>query len=173
MKLLINKKTTNFLKSELRLAEEREIGGILVAEHRQDEVFSIAGISVQRSGGTGSRFVRDPAHHTEFLSRFFSQTGHDYTRYNYIGEWHSHPSFSVLPSIEDCTTMQAIVSDPRVNVSFAILLVVRLQAFGLLKLSATAFRVGHQPENVDLASETWRWPGSSFRQARSKVIRRI
>jgi hypothetical protein len=49
-------------------------------------------ISFQKRGGTFAHFVRDPTHHKAFLTDFFASTGKDYKRFNYLGEWHSHPS---------------------------------------------------------------------------------
>ena len=43
--------------------------------------------------------------------------------FNYLGEWHFHPSFSVRPSPEDVATMTELVEDERIPISFAVLLV--------------------------------------------------
>jgi hypothetical protein len=58
--------------------------------------------------------------------RFFDRTQHQYKRFNYIGEWHSHPSFEVKPSPQDVETMVKLVTDPAFKGSFAILMIVRL-----------------------------------------------
>src|SRR5438552_2278187 len=117
MRLLIPTIIINRLKYEL-CGRLREIGSVLVGEHVSGDVFRVADISVQRQGGALAHFVRDPVHHKEFLSEFFSRTGHDYLRFNYIGEWHSHPSFQPLPSQSDLETMYEIVNDPEVGANF-------------------------------------------------------
>ena len=105
MNLILTSKTLETLHQELKKARRREIGGVLVGEHIKGETFRIAGISVQRDGGGAAHFERDPVRAKEFLDAFFSETNHDYGRFNYLGEWHSHPTFTALPSQTDRTTM--------------------------------------------------------------------
>jgi integrative and conjugative element protein (TIGR02256 family) len=93
-----------------------------MGEHIGDELFRVVEISVQRSGGTAACFIRHPNEHKAQLERFFAQTGNDYARFNYLGEWHSHPSFEPAPSETDVCTMQSIVEDPEVGVNFLVLL---------------------------------------------------
>jgi proteasome lid subunit RPN8/RPN11 len=113
-----------------------------MGEHLGDEVFRIAEISVQHSGGTSACFVRHPKEHAAYLKEFFERTGHDYTRFNYLGEWHSHPSFEALPSRVDAHTMQSLVCDRTVGVNFLVLLIVRLAQRRKIEVTATAFRAG-------------------------------
>jgi integrative and conjugative element protein (TIGR02256 family) len=153
MRLLIPEPIRDLLRTELRLAGKREIGGILFGEHLGDSVFRIADISVQRDGGTFSHFVRNPDAHREQLERFFERTGRDYTRFNYLGEWHSHPSFVPLPSDDDVASMMRIVTDPDVGVTFALLLIVRLGRRKSFELSATTFFPTGEYMAVDVTSE--------------------
>jgi hypothetical protein len=81
---------------ELHRAKWREIGGVLVGEHVEGETFRLVDFSVQREGGDASHFIRDPAQHEVFLQAFFERTGHDYARYNYLGEWHSQHKLPVV-----------------------------------------------------------------------------
>jgi [CysO sulfur-carrier protein]-S-L-cysteine hydrolase len=155
MKLLVPRTIVERLKRELR-GRSREIGGVLVGEHVENETFRIVDISVQVSGGTAAHFVRDPVLHKAFLDDFFQRTGHDYQRFNYIGEWHSHPAFTPLPSGEDFTTMLELVRDPAVGVNFAVLIIARLGLWSGMQLSATTFRNGHAPEPADVAVEVTR-----------------
>src|SRR5258705_7361814 len=101
------------LQNELRRGGRREIGGLLLAEHLHDEAFRLADVTVQRIGGSAVHLVRDPALNQKQLDQFF-ETG-DYTRFNYLGEWHSHPSFEPRPSFKGIRTMQSIVEDPAVG----------------------------------------------------------
>ena len=78
-------------------------------------------------------------------NEFFRRTGRDYQRFNYLGEWHSHPSFSVRPSSEDVDTMTDIVTGPSSAISFAVLLVVRLRFWIWLDYSLTIFARGQPP----------------------------
>ena len=130
------------LTKELQRAGHREIGGVLVAEHIGADLFRLVDFSVQRSGGTAACFVRRPEHHKRFVAAFFRRTKDDFERFNYLGEWHSHPSFSADPSGVDVAQMQAIVEGGPEAPLFAVLLVLRLRATGGLELSAQAFRGG-------------------------------
>lgn len=155
MKLIIPSAIVDHLRQALHRAGSCETGGILVGEYLHDETFRLVALSVQPSGGGGTHhFVRDPSHHSEFLADFFQRTGQDYTRFNYLGEWHSHPCAAALPSDTDCETMDGIVRDPAVGANFAVLIITRLGQRGTMQLSATAFRAGRPPEVVVLAPET-------------------
>ena len=92
-----------------------------MGEHVRHDVFKVVDMSVQRSGGSVDCFVRDPTEHQATLQAFFARTGGDYTRFNYLGEWHSHPAFEPVPSAVDVATMQSIVEDPSVGVNFLVL----------------------------------------------------
>jgi len=152
MKLLLPLTIINRLNREAR-CRIREIGGVLVAEHVSDDVFRIVDFSIQRKGGTVAHFVRDPKDHKAFLADFLARTGQSYQRFNYIGEWHTHPAFQPLPSGADISAMLDIVDDPEVGVNFAILVIVRFRFFSSLELSATLFRSGIVPQSIDVEVE--------------------
>ncbi|MER9949533.1 Mov34/MPN/PAD-1 family protein [Mesorhizobium sp. M0047] len=158
VKLLLPDDIASRLNIALAKARRQEIGGLIVGEHVMDETFRIVDISIQTSHGTRTHFERDPVLHEEFLREFFERTGGDFERYNYLGEWHSHPSFDPLPSADDVRTMRSIVSDPKVGVNFAVLLIVRRTDSKRLSLSATAFSQLLPPESMivvgDVATAT-------------------
>jgi integrative and conjugative element protein (TIGR02256 family) len=153
MQLLLTSPITQRLQRELRKAGRREIGGLLMGEHVQGEVFRVVELTVQHSGGTTACFIRHPHEHQAELERFFERTGADYKRFNYLGEWHSHPSFAPLPSETDVQTMQSIVSDPSVGANFLILLIVKLAGRQTLQISATAFRPDALPIDAGVVLE--------------------
>jgi integrative and conjugative element protein (TIGR02256 family) len=154
MQLLLAPQITKRLKRELRRAGRREIGGLLMGEHLSDGVFRVVDISVQRAGGSHSCFIRNPTDHKTQLEKFFAQTGNDYARFNYLGEWHSHPSFDPFPSVTDVQTMQSIVDDPCVGVNFLVLLIPKLGSSMQIEATATAFRAGTPPLAVPIAAES-------------------
>jgi integrative and conjugative element protein (TIGR02256 family) len=147
MQLVLTAPVLKRLERELRRAGRKEIGGLLMGEHVGDGLFRVVELSVQRSGGTHACFIRRPEDHKTELERFFAQTGNDYARFNYLGEWHSHPSFEPLPSDTDIRTMQSMIEDPDVGVNFLVLMVCRLESGSgrVLHLTATAFRAGTSP----------------------------
>lgn len=153
MQVLLAPQVMKRLRRELWRAGSREIGGLLLAEHVADELFRVVEISVQRTGGTHVGFIRDPQRHRRQLESFFRRTGEDYTRFNYLGEWHSHPRFPAAPSSTDVESMQSIVEDPAVGVNFLILLVCRWGAARTIEATATAFRPLSHPVPVPIVFE--------------------
>ena len=110
-----------------------------MGEHVGPDAFRILDITVDHGGGSFARFVRVIRHHGRGLLAFFRRTGDQYRRFNYIGEWHSHPSFGLHPSGTDVETMRRIVDDQSVGANFAVLLIVRLSAEGILQANALCF----------------------------------
>lgn len=138
------------LAGKLAKARRREIGGVLVGEHVGTDVFRVVDLSFQRTAGTELCFVRKPEQHERFVADFFQRTGMQFQRFNYLGEWHSHPSFPASPSAVDRDQMQAIVEAGPDAPLFAVLLVVRLSARDEIELSATAFRARCAPSAVTI-----------------------
>jgi hypothetical protein len=132
------------------------MGGVLVGEHIDGDVFRVVDMSFQRRGGGVAHFERDLKRAKAFVVAFHEKTGRDYQRFNYIGEWHSHPSFTAVPSATDLQTAQDIVEDADVGVNFIVLLICRLRFWGRLDVSCTAFVPGQSPSPVRLAIEPGR-----------------
>lgn len=139
MRILLPEAIERRLIEALERAGRREIGGILMGESLGDEVFRVKSLTIQASGGTLANFVRRLDGLLGPLSRFFRETNHEYTRFNYLGEWHSHPSFSLRPSATDETTMRAIVEDCDVGAFFAILMIIRLKENTAIEASVTVY----------------------------------
>lgn len=130
------------LEQELRDVGNQEIGGVLMGEHVKEGVFRIVDFTVQRHGGTWLSFVRliqDSLKRA--FKNFFRSTNYQYTKFNYLGEWHSHPSFSLQPSGRDQQSMREIVKDPDVGANFVVLLIVRLKS-NKLQGNVNAFTSG-------------------------------
>lgn len=140
------------LKRELRQAGAREIGGVMAAEQVADGKFVVRALSVQ-TDGTVASFKRDPARHRAFIRRFHLLTGNKPERFNYLGEWHSHPSFLALPSGPDLRQMQDLIEDQEQTSSFLVLMVVKLARDGALVGSAHGFRRRMFPIRVRLKGQ--------------------
>ncbi|MDO9077976.1 MAG: Mov34/MPN/PAD-1 family protein [Brevundimonas sp.] len=150
LKLQIHPDVVDKLVRELRRAGRREIGGVLVGEHIGRNTFRIVDLSIQRHGGERACFVREPQHHKRFLDAFYARTGDDYRRFNYLGEWHSHPSFTTDPSSTDVRQMTRIVTDDPEARSFAVLVIVRLGEADILQIDGFGFRADHQPDVAEI-----------------------
>ena len=114
------------LIAALKRADAREIGGQLYGEQLAPSNFLVTDVAIQRRRGSVTRFFVDLVQAVRDAVRFFDRTRHRYARFNYIGEWHSHPQFSVHPSGTDIDTMRGLVRDPDFQGSFSVLMIVRL-----------------------------------------------
>lgn len=132
------------LQKALRQAGRQEIGGMIFAEELGPGNFRVVDFSLDAHSGSRSTFSRDPLVHRQALNDFFQRTGHDFTRFNYLGEWHSHPSFSAHPSHDDVATMTELVETSE-NISFAVLMIVRLRFQFWMECSFTVFARGEVP----------------------------
>lgn len=128
MKIAVASDQTEKLTAALKRAGINETGGQLFGEQLAPSNFRVTELTVQSRPGTITRFFVDLLQAAMDAVRFFEQTKHRYTRYNYIGEWHSHPSFVVQPSGPDVAAMRGIVRDPQFAGSFSVLMIVRLDA---------------------------------------------
>lgn len=169
MQLLLLSRLIQRLRTELKQAGNREIGGLLMGEHVRDEVFRIVDITVQRSGGERACFIRQPKEYEKALKKFFERTGNDYIRFNYLGEWHSHPTFVPIPSTIDVATMHSMVADPSVGANFLILLIAKLNSSGNFEASATLFTTTSPTRSVTLDHE----PASLSKGVLKRLARRI
>ena len=142
MTVLLPRAIAEQLRDALAAGGKREVGGVLMGEHVGDETFRIRDITVQLKGGMFARFIRLVEHIVAPLRNFFRATNHDYTRFNYMGEWHSHHSFALKPSQTDEDTMLEIVTDPLLGAHFVILLLARLSAANELQCAVTVYQPG-------------------------------
>lgn len=140
------------VRDALIAAGGREIGGQLYGEQLAPSEFRATAIAIQRRRGSWARFFVDLLQAGRDAARFFDQTGHRYSRFNYIGEWHSHPSFSVHPSTTDIGTMTSLVNDPEFQGSFAILMIVKRNDKGV-ECGAWVFNTSDVPAPVTLELE--------------------
>jgi [CysO sulfur-carrier protein]-S-L-cysteine hydrolase len=144
VKILLPEEMASRLTKALKQAGPKEIGGILMGEYVSEAVYRIKDLTIQFSSGTSSFFVRFAEEITNPLQRFFEETGYNFTRFNYLGEWHSHPSFALLPSNTDCESMWEIVEDPSIGANFAVLMIVRLDNIQCVEGTITVFIPRHE-----------------------------
>lgn len=116
------------LHTALQKAGLKEIGGQIFGEQLAPSDFRVKELTFQKRPGTFARFIVDLAQAARDSLRFFEKTGHQYTKFNYIGEWHSHPSFEVKPSNIDISAMHSIVNAASFQGTFAVLMIARLDS---------------------------------------------
>jgi len=139
MKIHLPLRIQYVLLNKLRDAGKQEIGGILMGEHIGEEEFRVFDLTIQKHSGSLSSFLRTPTDAIISLRKFFKRTGNNYKRFNYLGEWHSHPSFLAQPSDKDIHSMVEIATDRKIGVNFVILLIVRLKSACELEANAEVF----------------------------------
>lgn len=149
MQLILPTEVTKKMRSHLVGAKRREIGGMIMGEEVGDQQFRVVDFSVDAESGTAGNFMRDADQHDQALDDFFKKTGSDYRRFNYLGEWHSHPSFSVHPSLQDVHAMQGLV-DGSGGVDFAVLMIARLNWYWRFECSAHLFVRDYIPSKADV-----------------------
>lgn len=118
------------LVTAMTRAGPRECGGVLMGEHVGENHFTVRSLTIQRPGSIAS-FVRRVGGLGKAIKTFCRANDNDFTRFNYLGEWHSHPLFSVQPSSRDHATMRELATDKRLGATFVVLMVCRLQARAL------------------------------------------
>ena len=136
MKILLPNEIERRLINALKSAGFLEIGGVLMGERVDDTVFRVVDVTIQKHYGQRNFFFREVKEAVSGLIQFFRRTGKQYQRFNYLGEWHSHPSFSINPSQKDMSSMIEIVIDTGAN--FAVLLIIKLNAHEMLVGNAFA-----------------------------------
>lgn len=144
MKLRIAQKTIEGWAAALGRARHREIGGILFGEHVGEADFRIVEATTQARGGNDVAFRRKAGKARRDLKALARRHGNDPERFNYLGEWHSHPNAPAAPSRVDELTMKELLADPDTNVNFLVLLINRLTDRGALEMSAVAYLASGQ-----------------------------
>lgn len=149
MKVEVTRHVLARLRRALRSARRREIGGVLMGEQIEPGHFRVVHLTIDNRTGGDAHFVRSPENHAAALHAFFERTANEFDRFNYLGEWHSHPRFPVAPSVQDTASMVELVHGDR-GIEFAALLIVRLDSWHRLASSCTLFRRGLPPSAVEI-----------------------
>lgn len=149
MKVEFPKSLRKRMRKALSQARRREIGGILMAEQIEAGHFRLVDFTIDEVTGGAAHFVRSVGHHQSALSEFYERTASEYGRFNYLGEWHSHPNHLPIPSSTDIASMEALVRGER-DIQFAMLLIVRLALWRRMLISATLFQRDRAPERIEI-----------------------
>ncbi|MEW8288094.1 MAG: Mov34/MPN/PAD-1 family protein [Candidatus Thiodiazotropha endolucinida] len=139
MKLRIGKSLIKRWKVDLVEAGNYEIGGILFGEQVDDSEFILLDITTQKNSRFCDSFVRDADEARRSICKFNEKYNHSYSKYNYLGEWHSHPNFTVLPSTKDKATMRMLLQHPDNKANFLLLIIIRINKLHSLEIGAKAY----------------------------------
>lgn len=154
------------LQSHLKQGGKREIGGWLIAEQTAPGRFELVGLTVDLEAGTRNRFDSLPEPHSRQMDRMLLENSDRAGRVDYLGEWHSHPTFPPIPSEIDVASMTDMVENS--GPSFAALVIVRLMGNASIQATITTFQRGLLPKAGQLViadavpeagiGEDWRAP---------------
>lgn len=126
--------------ADLKQAGAREIGGVLFGEQIDEGDFRVLEATRQRfRGGTAMTFRRRGGAARRKILALHRQVGENPERFNYIGEWHSHPNASTWPSLQDEITMYNLLADQGEAVNFLVLLIVELDSRARLHIGARTY----------------------------------
>jgi len=82
-----------------------------MAEHTGPNQFEVLDLTIHVRG-TIAYFFRKLEEAVTRLKSFFFRVNHDYVRFNYLGEWHSHPRMSsAWPSSTDLSQLAWLDSE--------------------------------------------------------------
>lgn len=120
-----------------------------MAEQIEAGHFRLVDFTIDEVTGSAAHFVRSVRHHQCVLREFYERTESEYGRFNYLGEWHSHPNHLPIPSSTDIASMEALVRGER-DITFAMLLIVRSAWWRRMLISATLFQRDQAPERIEI-----------------------
>lgn len=101
LKVQINKRDVLLLKKHILKYGISETSGSFFGNIKNNN-FNITHIYYSNVKGS-SVFVYTPytKKMVRFAKKFYKETNYNYEYYNYIGDWHTHPSFRCYPSPND------------------------------------------------------------------------
>nr|WP_199000946.1 ThiF family adenylyltransferase [Flavobacterium sp. ASV13] len=110
--LYISEETLIKIKSELDKHYPNEFGGVFVG-FKENDLIIVKDILLPDKYENGKTvFIRHPGTLNERLQSIFEETS---GKIIYLGEWHSHPDASPMPSQTDIKTMKEIAENNEIN----------------------------------------------------------
>ena len=140
MRLRIPSELIEQWRADLSRAGAREIGGVLFGEQLAEGDFRIVKARRQRfPRGTATSFHRHGSGARKQILALHKNFGSDPERFNYLGEWHSHPNAPVWPSRQDEVTMYELLADQGKSVNFLVLMILKLDDQKRVQIGAMTF----------------------------------
>lgn len=132
--------------SELSGAGHKEIGGVLFGEQIAEGDFRIIEATRQRFvAGRATTFKRRGLVARKEILDLHKKFGDNPERFNYLGEWHSHPNAPIVPSLQDESTMYELLADQSEAVNFLVLIILRLDPEARFHINAQTYLAsGHK-----------------------------
>lgn len=153
LKLKIPHPTIEAWEHDLNCAGSREIGGVLFGEQIKEGEFRIVDATRQHFGGTQLHFHRRGRQARKDILALHDRYGRNTKRFNYLGEWHSHPNAPTIPSMRDEVTMYQLLADQAGAVNFLVLAIVRLAESGTVEIGARSYLSSGQIIDCEIVPE--------------------
>ena len=122
LSLEIAESLLNTLVEEGKAHYPNEFGGFLIGYYSDDHKHLFISDSVFPKSFTASKhsFERSTEGIEKKLSHFYKEVPGKF----YVGEWHSHPDNSSIPSFTDISAMNAIIENQDAGISNPVLLII-------------------------------------------------
>lgn len=124
MKIIVKKEVADKIKKAVKKAGKKEIKGACFAEKIDDNIFEIEDVYISKIGSFSFSNLVVSFKYRMFENKYFKKHSNDYEKHNYIGDWHSHPSFELVPSSYD--KKEVIDELSKSNAHFLIQIIVKI-----------------------------------------------
>lgn len=131
MKIIIPKLIAAKIYNQVIKYSPNETKGALFAKKISNELFEIDDIYIEKNVGSFA-FVTliNNKKYQKFQKTYHEKNNNDYVRHNYIGDWHSHPSFELNPSSFDIKEVKEDLKAS--NAKFLIQIIVKAENENLI-----------------------------------------
>lgn len=108
MKIIIPKNFSNKIFERIKETAPNETKGALFAQKINDNLYVVDDVYFEKKVGSFA-FVElyNNKIYQQFQRKYHEKHNNDFKNHNYIGDWHSHPSFECYPSGFDQLEVQA------------------------------------------------------------------
>lgn len=125
MKIIVQKTVTNKIIAALIKARKKETKGACFAYRSSNDCYYIEDIFISREKGTFFfSNLKANFQYRRFEKKYHKKHKFDYLNHNYVGDWHSHPSFECVPSNYDKREVEDELAHS--NANFLIQLIVKM-----------------------------------------------
>jgi len=140
LEIIIPAKITSLIKKHIDKYSPLETKGALFAEHLGDNIFKIDSVYLEPKPGT-TTYVKLVVNrvYQAFQNSFHKKHQYHFSKFNYIGDWHSHPLFECIPSSFDVEEVQKDLKNS--NANFLVQLILKVNQD---KLIGNAFYYSNQ-----------------------------
>jgi [CysO sulfur-carrier protein]-S-L-cysteine hydrolase len=126
MTIILPKKISKILHKQIHRHSPNETKGALFAKQIDDDHYEIDEVYLERQIGSIA-FVRlyNNQRYKRFQKQYHAKHDDDFLHHNYIGDWHSHPSFECVPSSFD--RMEVEMDLQQSNANFLIQVILKVE----------------------------------------------